>query len=187
MERRVDDARLHAFGDLRVQRRSRRRGSAARRDRRRGCRGSRRRTDGFPARPPRASGCSRCAASARRRCIATGCGRSSASSGKSGPVRSSVGTYSVSMNWPLPRTKRSTCMIGVPVGRRVVARPLHGAELVELGVGDAAEGRRRRGDLVHDLATGVCNPSAARAPRRVPWWPPNPPCRRAARSPCARG
>ena len=35
--------------------------------------------------------------------------------------------------------------------RLVVARPLHAAQLVELLVADAGEGRRQRGDLVHDL------------------------------------
>ena len=43
-------------------------------------------------------------------------------SGKRGPVRSSVGTNSVIMNLPVPRTNRSTCMIGVPSG----AAALHG-------------------------------------------------------------
>ena len=38
------------------------------------------------------------------------------SSGKRSVVRSSVGTYSVIMNLPLPRTKPPTCMIGVPSG-----------------------------------------------------------------------
>ena len=38
------------------------------------------------------------------------------SSGKRGPVRSSVATYSVIMNLPLPRTKPSMCMTGVPSG-----------------------------------------------------------------------
>ena len=46
-------------------------------------------------------------------------------------VRSSVGTYGVSTKRPLPRTNPSTCMIGVPVGAVVVARPLHAADLVE--------------------------------------------------------
>ena len=36
--------------------------------------------------------------------------------GKRSVVRSSVGTNSVIMNLPLPRTKRSICMIGVPSG-----------------------------------------------------------------------
>ena len=44
------------------------------------------------------------------------------SSGKRGPVRSSVGTYSVITNLPLPRTKPSMCMTGVPSG----AFSLHG-------------------------------------------------------------
>ena len=38
------------------------------------------------------------------------------SSGKRGPVFSSVATYSVTMNLPLPRTKPSTCIVGVPSG-----------------------------------------------------------------------
>ena len=38
------------------------------------------------------------------------------SSGKRGPVFSSVATYSVTMNLPLPRTKPLTCMIGEPSG-----------------------------------------------------------------------
>ena len=37
------------------------------------------------------------------------------------------------------------------LGRLLVAGPLHGAEIVKLGVGDAGKGRRQRGDLVHDL------------------------------------
>ena len=44
------------------------------------------------------------------------------SSGKRGPVFSSVGTYSVITNLPLPRTKPPMCMIGVPSG----AFSLHG-------------------------------------------------------------
>ena len=44
------------------------------------------------------------------------------SSGKRGPVFSSVATYSVRMNLPLPRTKPPMCMIGVPSG----AFSLHG-------------------------------------------------------------
>ncbi|MNT34248.1 hypothetical protein D3C72_1702180 [compost metagenome] len=35
---------------------------------------------------------------------------------------SSVATYLVMMNLPLPRTKASTCMVGVPLG----ASALHG-------------------------------------------------------------
>jgi hypothetical protein len=65
------------------------------------------------------------------------------SSGKRGPVRSSVGTYSVRMNLPLPRTKPSMCMTGVPSGR-LVAGPLDRAHFVELLVADAGEGRRQR-------------------------------------------
>jgi hypothetical protein len=37
-------------------------------------------------------------------------------SGKRGPVFSSVATYSVRMNLPLPRTKPSMCISGVPSG-----------------------------------------------------------------------
>ena len=47
------------------------------------------------------------------------------SSGKRGPVRSSVGIYSVMTNLPLPRTKPSMCMTGVPSGAsrcRAIAR-----------------------------------------------------------------
>ena len=43
-------------------------------------------------------------------------------SGNRGPTRSSVAMYSVGIKRPLPRTKRSTCMIGVPSG----AASLHG-------------------------------------------------------------
>ncbi len=42
-------------------------------------------------------------------------------------------------------------MVGVPVGRRVVAGPLDAAEAIELLVRHAREGRREAGDLVHDL------------------------------------
>ena len=66
-------------------------------------------------------------------------------------VRSSVGTYSVTMNLPLPRTNSPTCIVGVPSRRLVVARPLDAAELVELLVAHAREGRREARDLVHDL------------------------------------
>ncbi|KAG0772323.1 hypothetical protein G6F21_014499 [Rhizopus arrhizus] len=38
------------------------------------------------------------------------------SSGKRRVLRSSVGTYLVIMNLPLPRTKASMCMMGVPSG-----------------------------------------------------------------------
>ena len=44
------------------------------------------------------------------------------SSGKRGPVRSSVATYSVMTNLPLPRTKPPMCITGVPAG----AFSLHG-------------------------------------------------------------
>lgn len=44
------------------------------------------------------------------------------SNGKRRVLRSSVGTYLVIMNLPLPRTKASMCMIGVPSG----APSLHG-------------------------------------------------------------
>ncbi len=37
-------------------------------------------------------------------------------SGKRGPTRSSVGTNSVIMKRPLPRTNLSICMVGVPLG-----------------------------------------------------------------------
>ena len=44
------------------------------------------------------------------------------SSGKRGPTFSSVATYSVIRNLPLPRTKPPMCMTGVPSG----AFSLHG-------------------------------------------------------------
>ena len=72
-------------------------------------------------------------------------------SGKRAPVRSSVGTNSVSMKRPLPRTNLPTCMIGVPSG----AASLHGhwiepsrsilAKETPAKVGVSAR------DLVHDL------------------------------------
>ena len=94
VERRVDDALRHAVGDLRAQRR---RADAA---------GQRHQSpsldaahlgvvrDGSRGRPPGARPRSRCAASARRRCTATGCGRSSGSAGIARVLRSVVGTYS---------------------------------------------------------------------------------------------
>ncbi|MCY1222326.1 hypothetical protein D9M72_344160 [compost metagenome] len=43
-------------------------------------------------------------------------------SGKARVIFSVVGTYLVMMNLPLPRTKASICMVGVPSG----ASALHG-------------------------------------------------------------
>ena len=51
--------------------------------------------------------------------------------------------------------------------RRIVARPLDRAEFVEAGVGHAFEGRRGGGDLVHDLArVGVAHRRADRVGER---------------------
>ncbi len=72
------------------------------------------------------------------------------SSGKRGPVFSSVGTYSVTTKLPMPRTKPPICIVGVPSGAVLVAWPLDRA-LRQLLERDAGEGRRGAGDLVHDL------------------------------------
>ena len=78
-------------------------------------------------------------------------------------VRSSVGTYGVSTKRPLPRTNVSMCMIGVPFGRLVVARPLDRADFVEVLERDPGERQRGGGDLVHDLrAVGVAHRVAQR-------------------------
>ena len=63
-------------------------------------------------------------------------------SGKKRLVRSGVGTNSVIMKRPLPRTKPSDVHDRRALRRLVVARPLHAAELVELVEADAGEGRR---------------------------------------------
>ena len=57
-------------------------------------------------------------------------------------------------------------MIGVPSGACVVARPLHAADLVELGEGHAGEGGRGEGDLVHDLARRRRSASGSPSPGR---------------------
>ena len=72
-------------------------------------------------------------------------------SGKRSVVRSSVGTNSVIMNLPLPRTNPPTCITGVPSGAFVVAGPLNAAEAVELFVADAREGGSEPRDFVHDF------------------------------------
>ena len=101
---------------------SRRRGSRPSPSRRRARRAPPRHADGFPARLPRASGCSRCGGSARRHCTGTGCGPSSAAAGSAAPPSRRSATYSVMTNLPLPRAKPSMCMIGMPSG----ASSLHG-------------------------------------------------------------
>ena len=68
--------------------------------------------------------------------------------------RSVVGTNTVSISLPLPRTNSPTCMIGRAGRGGVVDRPLHRAELVEPRERDAGERRGGRRDLVHDLRRG---------------------------------
>ncbi len=73
------------------------------------------------------------------------------SSGKRGPVLSSVGMYSVTTKCPLPRTKPPTCMTGVPSG----ALSLHGHWMEPRRSSLSNETPAKVGvsarDLVHDL------------------------------------
>ena len=70
-----------------------------------------------------------------------------------GPL--SVGTYSVMTNRPLPRTNSLDVHGGCPIGRLVIARPLHAAEAVQLLVTHALKGGCQARDLVHDLGRVV--------------------------------